>query len=196
MCHANRNSKGACDAWTRRHLSVREHLGIRPTLGVRVYIDPLATVIGDVTLGDDVSVWPGAVIRGDLHRIRIGHHTNVQDNAVLHITSRSDTHPDGWPLTVGDNVTIGHHATLHGCTVGNRVLIGIGAIVLDGAVIPDDVMVGAGTLVPPGKQLESGHLYLGAPARKTRPLAETDILHLMEVTAHLVSLKDEYLSEK
>ena len=115
--------------------SIRSHRGISPRLGQRVYVDPAATVIGDVNLGDDASVWPGAVIRGDMHSIKIGARSNVQDNAVLHITHASDFNPDGWPLTIGDDVVIGHRAVLHGCNVGNRILIGNGAIVNDGAII-------------------------------------------------------------
>ena len=109
--------------------SIRSHRGISPKLGQRVYVDPAATVIGDVHLGDDASVWPGAVIRGDMHSIRIGDRSNVQDNAVLHITHASDFNPNGWPLNIGDDVVIGHRAVLHGCTVGNKILIGNGAII-------------------------------------------------------------------
>ena len=112
---------------------VRTYKGITPKLGDRVFIDESAVVIGDVNLADDVSVWPCAVIRGDMHRITVGARTSVQDNAVLHITHASDFNPGGWPLDIGEDVTIGHNACLHGCQVGNRVLIGIGATVLDGA---------------------------------------------------------------
>ena len=116
--------------------SVRPYNGITPQLGKDVYVDASAVVIGDVILGDDVSVWPCAVIRGDMHSIRISHRSNVQDNAVLHITHASENFsPDGFPLNIGEDVTIGHAAVLHGCTIGNRVLIGIGAIVNDGAII-------------------------------------------------------------
>ena len=115
-------------------------------------------------MGDDCSVWPAAVIRGDMHRIRIGQRCSVQDGAVLHITHASDYNPDGWPLTIGDDVTIGHQAVLHGCTVGNRVLIGVGAIVMDGAVVPDETIIGAGCMVPPGKNWRAVMCTLATPS--------------------------------
>ena len=174
--------------------SCRPYRGILPQLGERVYIDPAATVIGDVVLGDDASVWPGAVIRGDMHSIRIGARTSIQDGSVLHITHRSNYNPGGWPLSIGDDVTVGHKACLHGCTVGNRVLVGIGVVVLDGAVIADDVMLGAGTLVPPGKSLSSGYLYVGSPARQARPLKDSEMNFLRYSAQNYVKLKDDYLN--
>ena len=167
-----------------------------PKLGQRVYIDPASTVIGDVTLGDDVSVWPGAVIRGDMHWIKVGHRSNVQDNAVLHITHASDYNPDGFPLTVGDDVVIGHRAILHGCTVGDRILVGNGAIVNDGAVVHDEVIIGAGCIVPPGKVLESGYVYVGNPAKPLRPVTDEEIAFFRYSPANYVKLKDEYLEER
>lgn len=154
--------------------NVRSHEGRTPQLGKNVYIDPMACVIGDVHLGDDSSVWPHTVIRGDMHRIRIGARCSIQDGSVLHITHAGPFDPEGFPLTLGDEVTVGHRAVLHGCTIGNRVLIGIGAIVMDGAVIEDDVMLAAGSLVPPGKTLASGYLYVGSPARPARELTEKE----------------------
>lgn len=154
--------------------NLRPHDGARPALGQRVYIDPQATVIGDVQLGDDCSVWPHTVIRGDMHRIRIGARCSIQDGSVLHITHAGPYDPDGYPLTLGDDVTVGHRAVLHGCTIGSRVLIGIGAIVMDGAVIEDEVMLAAGSLVPPGKRLVSGYLYVGSPAKQSRPLTDKE----------------------
>ena len=173
---------------------VRAFKGITPQLGAGVFVDESAVVIGDVVLGDDVSVWPCAVIRGDMHRIRIGSRTSVQDNAVLHITHASDFNTEGWPLIIGDDVTIGHGACLHGCTVGNRVLVGIGATVLDGAVVPDEVVIGAGTLVPPGKVLESGYLYIGSPCKKARPLKDSEKAFFSYSAKNYVSLKNEYLN--
>lgn len=154
--------------------NVRSYENIAPRLGERVYIDPMAVVIGDVQLGDDCSVWPHTVIRGDMHRIRIGARCSIQDGSVLHITHAGPYDPEGFPLMIGDEVTVGHRVVLHGCTIGNRVLIGIGAIVMDGAVIEDDVMLGAGSLVPPGKKLASGFLYMGSPAKQARPLTEKE----------------------
>lgn len=176
--------------------NIRSHKGIEPTFGSRVYVDPAATVIGDVVLGDDVSVWPGAVIRGDMHRIRVGHRSNVQDNAVLHITHASDFNPGGFPLTIGDDVIIGHGAILHGCTIEGRALIGNGAIVNDGAIVEQDVIIGSGCLVPPGKTLESGYLYVGAPAKKARPLSDKEKAFFSYSPANYVKLKDQYLAEQ
>lgn len=175
---------------------LRSYKGITPKLGQRVYIDPAATVIGDVTLGDDVSVWPGAVIRGDMHWIKVGDRSNVQDNAVLHITHASEYNPDGFPLTVGDDVVIGHRAILHGCTLGDRILVGNGAIVNDGAVVHDEVIVGAGCMVPPGKVLASGFVYVGNPAKPLRPVSEKEKAFFRYLPANYVKLKDEYLAEQ
>lgn len=175
------------------NLSLRPYRGVSPQLGQRVYVDPAAVVIGDVALGDDCSVWPCAVIRGDMHRIRVGARTSVQDNAVLHITHASDFNPEGWPLTIGDDVTIGHGACLHGCTLGSRILVGIGATLLDGVVVEDEVVIGAGTLVPPGKYLESGFLYMGSPCKQTRPLKESERRFFLYSAQNYVKLKNEYL---
>ncbi|MEW5249425.1 gamma carbonic anhydrase family protein [Microbulbifer sp. 2201CG32-9] len=166
-----------------------------PRLGNGVYVDPQSAVIGDVVLGDDCSVWPMAVVRGDMHRIRIGARTSVQDGAVLHITHAGPFNEDGWPLIIGEDVTIGHNACLHGCTVGNRVLIGIGATVLDGAVIEDEVVLAAGALVPPGKRLASGYLYVGAPCKQARPLKEAERQFFSYSAANYAKLKDQYLTE-
>lgn len=175
---------------------LRPHKGIAPQLGCGVYIDPNATVIGDVTLGDDTNVWPGAVIRGDMHRIRIGARSSIQDNAVLHITHAGPFNADGHPLIIGDDVIIGHQATLHGCTLGNRILVGIGAIILDGAIIEDDVVIAAGTLVPPGKRLASGYLYKGSPCQQARPLSDKERAFFTYSAANYVRLKDTYLQEQ
>ena len=173
--------------------NVRSYQGQDPRIADSVWIDETAVVIGDVSLGKDSSVWPCAVIRGDMHRIRVGARTSVQDNAVLHITHASQFNPDGFPLTIGDEVTIGHGACLHGCTVGNRILIGIGATVLDGAVVEDEVVVAAGALVPPGKKLESGFLYVGAPCKQARPLTEKEKAFFSYSAQNYVNLKNEYL---
>lgn len=176
-------------------MSIHNFRGKTPHVGERVFIDSQAFVLGDVTLGEDASVWPGAVIRGDMHRIRIGARTSVQDGAVLHITHASDYNPDGWPLTIGDDVTIGHQACLHGCTIGNEVLVGIGTTVLDGAVVEDRVVIGAGSLVPPGRRLESGYLYVGSPARQKRELTDSEKSYFKYSAANYAKLKDEYLAE-
>ena len=155
--------------------NIRPFNGKTPKLGERVYVDPAATLIGDIETGDDVSFWPGAVARGDMHWIRIGHRSNVQDNAVLHITHASEQfNPDGFPLLIGDDVIIGHSAVLHGCTVHDRVLIGIGAIINDGAIIESETVVGAGCVVPPGKRREGGKVDVGHPAQPMRDLCDSD----------------------
>lgn len=174
--------------------SLRSFRNHSPKLGNGAYVDPAAVVIGDVTLGDDCSVWPGAVVRGDMHHIRVGARTSIQDNAVLHITHASDFNPGGWPLLIGDDVTIGHGACLHGCTLGSRILVGIGATVLDGAVVEDEVIIGAGTLVPPGRRLESGFLYVGSPCKQARPLKDSERRFFSYSAQNYVKLKNDYLN--
>lgn len=169
---------------------------IMPKLGEGAYIDSAATVIGDVVLGKDVSVWPAAVIRGDMHYIHIGDRSNVQDGAVLHVTHASEKYnPAGFPLNIGEDVTIGHSAVLHGCTLGNRVLVGVGAIVNDGVVVEDEVMIGAGCVVPPGKNLESGYVYVGNPAKQLRPISESERNFLSYSPQNYIKLKNQYLNE-
>jgi gamma-carbonic anhydrase len=135
-----------------------------PTLGQRVYIAQTAVVLGDVTLGDHASVWYHAVLRGDINRIVIGHHTNVQDNAVVHLA-------DDFPCLVGSYVTIGHSAIVHACTIGDECLIGMGSTILDGAVIGDQCIIGANALVTQGTQIPAGSLVIGSPARVARALS-------------------------
>ncbi|GLS24419.1 gamma carbonic anhydrase family protein [Marinibactrum halimedae] len=180
---------------TKTPSSLRTYQGHTPKLGERVFVDDAAVVIGDVEIGDDTSIWPCAVVRGDMHRIRIGSRTSIQDNSTLHITHAGPFNEDGWPLTIGNDVTVGHGATLHGCTIGDRVLVGIGATILDGAIIEDEVVIGAGTLVPPGKTLESGYVYMGSPAKAVRPLKESEVKFFIYSANNYVKLKDEYLGE-
>lgn len=175
---------------------LRTFKGKHPQLGDKVYVDPTAVVIGDVTLGDDVSVWPTVVIRGDVESIRIGAGSNVQDGSVLHVSHAGDYSPSGHRLLIGKGVTIGHRAVVHGCTVGNYCLIGIGAIIMDGAVLEDYVMLAAGALVSPGKTLESGYLYVGAPAKPVRALNDTEKAFLEYSYQHYIRLKDRYLAEE
>ncbi|EED32058.1 anhydrase, family 3 protein [gamma proteobacterium NOR5-3] len=175
--------------------SLRSFKGHTPQLGKRVLIDPSAVVCGDVVLGDDVSVWPATVIRGDMHSIRIGARTSVQDGSVLHITHASDFNPAGWPLTIGEEVTIGHNATLHGCTLGNRILVGMGAVVMDGAVVEDNVVIAAGALITPKKRLESGYLYAGTPAKQVRRLTDKEMAFFSYSAGNYVRLKDEHIDE-
>lgn len=162
-------------------------------MGQSVYIDETAVVIGNVTLGDHVSIWPMTVVRGDVQRIEIGEGSNIQDTCVLHVTHAGEFSPDGYPLLIGRHVTVGHRAVLHACTIGDHCLIGIGAIVMDGAVVEDEVMLGAGSLVPPGKRLESGFLYVGSPAKQARPLKEREKAFLRYSPKQYRQLKDDYL---
>lgn len=174
-------------------MSIETYKGIAPTLGARVYVHPAAVVIGKVTIGDDSSVWPTAVVRGDVHSIQIGARTSVQDGSVLHVTHDGPYAPGGRALIVGSDVTIGHRVTLHACTIGNACLIGMGAILLDNVVTEDFVMIGAGALVPPGKELKTGGLYVGSPVKRVRDLTEKEIAFLTYSAAHYVKIKDEYL---
>ncbi|MCV6613215.1 MAG: gamma carbonic anhydrase family protein [Amphritea sp.] len=177
-------------------MTVRTYQGTTPKLGNAVFIDPTAVVLGDVELGDDVSVWPLTVIRGDMHRIRIGNRTSIQDGSVLHITHAGPFNPDGFPLIIGDDVTVGHQAMLHGCTIGSRVLVGMGAMVMDGAIVEDDVIIGAGSLVPPGKTLKSGHLYVGRPVKEVRELTEKEMSFFTYTAGNYVKLKDTHIAER
>lgn len=171
-------------------MAIRTYQGMTPQLGERVFVDESAVVIGDVQLGADSSVWPLTVIRGDMHRIRIGARTSVQDGSVLHITHAGPFNPDGYPLIIGDEVTIGHQVTLHGCTLGNRILVGMGSIVMDGAVVEDEVIIGAGALVPPGKVLKSGYLYVGSPVKQARALTDKERAYFSYSASNYAALKD------
>jgi carbonic anhydrase/acetyltransferase-like protein (isoleucine patch superfamily) len=175
--------------------SIRSFQGKTPKLHDSVFVDPCAVVIGDVEIGADSSVWPMVTIRGDMHRIRIGERTSIQDNSVLHITHAGPFNADGWPLTIGDDVTVGHSVTLHGCTLGDRILVGVGSTVMDGAVIEDEVVIGAGTLVPPGKHLESGFLYVGSPCKKARPLSDKEKAFFAYSANNYSKLKDQHKAE-
>ncbi|MFV0278492.1 MAG: gamma carbonic anhydrase family protein [Parahaliea sp.] len=175
--------------------SLRSFRGIKPTLGERVFIDPSAVVLGEVSLGDDVSVWPQAVVRGDMHRIQVGARTSIQDGSVLHITHAGPYNPEGWPLEIGEDVTIGHQAILHGCRIGSRVLVGMGAIIMDGAVVEDEVVIAAGALVSPRKHLRSGYLYTGRPAREGRKLSATELDYFRYSANNYVQLKEQHLAE-
>lgn len=173
-------------------MTIRAYLNHVPQLGERVYVDEAAVVIGKVNLADEVSIWCGAVVRGDVNTIQIGKRSNVQDGSVLHVTGGSANHPAGSPLIIGEDVTIGHHVTLHGCIIGNRVLVGMGAIVLDDAVIEDEVMIGAGSLVPPRKRLQSGLMYMGSPAKAVRELTEAEKAFLRQSAQNYVATAAAY----
>ena len=172
--------------------NIRPYLDHHPKIDATCYIDEMSVVIGDVTLTENVSVWPFAVIRGDVNHIHIGKNSNVQDHSMLHVSHKKADKPEGSPLIIGEDVTIGHHVKLHGCTIGNRVLVGIGTIILDDVIVEDDVMIGAGSLVPPNKVLESGHLYVGSPVKKVRPLTEKEIAFLPYSAQNYVKVSGNY----
>ena len=176
-------------------MTVRPHNGITPTIAAGAYVDPSAVVIGRVTIGEDASIWPMAVVRGDVHEVHIGARTSIQDGSVLHVTHDSHYAPGGQALIVGADVTVGHRVVLHACTIGNSCLIGMGSVVLDDVTIEDFVILGAGSLVSPGKTLQSRGLYVGSPARRTRDLKDEEIAFLAYSAQHYVTLKDVYLSD-
>ena len=174
-------------------MSIRPYKDLEPRISESAYIDEDSTVIGDVHIGDESSVWPGAVIRGDVNRIRIGARSNVQDGTVVHVTHPFSEQPEGFDVFIGDDVTIGHNVTVHGCRIEERCLIGIGSTILDGAVIKPEVLLGAGSLVAEGKELESGYLYLGAPAKRIRMLTDAELKWFKYSADHYVKLSRDYL---
>ena len=175
-------------------MSIRSYTGIKPVIGQRVYIDESAVVIGKVTLADDASIWPMAVARGDVNSISVGPRSNVQDLTMLHVTHDGPYSPGGVSLRIGADVTVGHKCILHACDIGDRCLIGMGSIVMDAAVVESDVLLGAGSLVSPGKRLESGFLYRGSPAQKVRALTDAEREMLLYSAQHYVRMKDRYLA--
>ncbi len=172
--------------------NIRPYQGIMPTIADDAYIDEAAVVIGKVEIGSESSVWPMAVIRGDVHNIKIGQKTSIQDGSVLHVTHDGPFSPGGRPLIIGDEVTVGHNVTLHACTIHDRVLVGMGVVVLDGAVVNSDVIIGAGTTVTPNSELESGYLYIGSPAKKLRKLTDKELEFLRYSAANYVKLYQSY----
>ncbi len=168
---------------------IRSFRGTTPTVPASCFIEDTAVIIGDVVLGDDCSVWFHAVIRGDVHSIRIGRRTNVQDLCMLHVTH--ETHP----LTIGNEVTIGHNVILHGCTIENRVLVGMGAIVMDGAVIGEDSVIGAGTLVVEGTVVPPKSVVLGSPGRVKRPVTTAEVAWIKQSADNYVHYARQYLSD-
>ncbi len=175
-------------------MNIRSYQGISPSIADHVYIDDSAVVIGDVSIGEHSSVWPMTVVRGDVNSVAIGARTNIQDGSVLHVTHQHETIPDGYALTIGNDVTVGHKVILHGCTIKDQCLIGMGACVMDGVLVESKVLLGAGSLVPMGKVLEGGFLWLGNPVRKVRPLTKAEFDWLDYSAAHYVDLKNRYLS--
>ncbi len=172
---------------------IRTFEGITPVIAASTYIDEMAVVIGNVSIGEDSSVWPAAVIRGDVNTITIGSRTSIQDGSVLHVNHDDEDNPGGDPLQVGSNVTVGHKVMLHGCTIHDRCLIGMSSTILDKAVIESNTMLGAGSLVAPGKVLESGYLYVGTPARQIRKLTAAELAYLDISAEHYVRIKARHI---
>lgn len=173
-------------------MTIRNFEGHQPCIALSVLVDDTALVVGDVEIGEDSSIWPMCVLRGDIRRIRIGRRTNIQDGTVIHVTHDSRFCPGGKPTLLGDDITVGHRVVLHACTVEGPSLIGMSAVVMDGAVVRPRVIVGAGSVVSPGKVLESDHLYVGSPAKPVRPLTERELEFLEYSAQHYVRLKDRH----
>ncbi len=173
-------------------MNIKAFNNILPQLGNNVFIDDSAVVIGQVVLGDESSVWPNSVIRGDINTIKIGRYTNIQDNSVLHVNHASKYAPNGSALKVGNYVTVGHRVILHGCQIDDYCLIGMGAIVMDDAHLPQNTYLAAGSIVPSGKMLEGGYLWMGTPAKRIRPLTESELEFIRYSAEHYAKLKDQY----
>ncbi len=175
-------------------MSIRSFEHHAPQLGEKVFVDPTALVVGQVSIGDDSSIWPMATVRGDVHRISIGARTSVQDGCVLHVTHAGPYDPEGHDLFIGDDVTVGHKAMIHGCVIEDKCLIGMGSVVMDSAIIHSNVILGANSLVPPGRELEGGFLWVGSPARKIRPLTDEEKNFFEYSASNYVKLKDRHLA--
>lgn len=173
-------------------MTVRVFENRQPTIAESAYIDATALVIGDVTIGDDVSLWPMVVARGDIHSIQIGARSNIQDGSILHVTHDGPFAPQGYGLSIGSAVTVGHKVILHGCTIGDHCLIGMGATIMDGAYLEPQTMVAAGSLVAPGKHLQGGYLWVGSPARQVRPLRAEELAYLNYSADFYVELKNRH----
>ena len=173
---------------------IRKFKDFTPSIGKRVFVDTQATVIGDVCLGDDVSIWPQSVIRGDINPITIGKRTNIQDGSIVHVTHKSQ-YSDGHECHIGSDVTIGHGCIIHACTIEDMALIGMGSVILDGTTISNKVIIGAKSLVPSGKLLESGYLYMGSPCKKIRPLKDGELEFLKYSATHYVNTKNDFLNQ-
>jgi carbonic anhydrase/acetyltransferase-like protein (isoleucine patch superfamily) len=174
---------------------IRAFEELEPQIAASAWVDASAVVIGDVHIGEECSIWPTAVIRGDVNFIRIDHHSNIQDGSVLHVSHANERNPGGSPLVIGHHVTVGHKVILHGCDIGHDCLIGMGSVIMDDVVVENEVMIGANTLVPPGKRLESGNLYLGNPCRLARKLRPDEIEYLRYSAEHYVRLKNRHINK-
>lgn len=173
-------------------MTIRDFENKKPNIPSSTFVDDTALILGDVQIGENCSIWPMTVIRGDVNSIQIGNNTNIQDNSVLHVTHDGTHNPGGFNLNIGNNVTVGHRVILHGCQVGDSCLIGMGATVMDGAVIEANTLIGAGSLVTPNKHLESGYLWMGSPARKVRKLTIEEVESIEYSAQHYVKLKNRH----
>ena len=173
-------------------MNIIPHHNINPQIHASAYIHPSAQIIGETILGADISVWCNAVIRADVNRIHIGAGTNIQDLCMLHVSHKTAGDAFGAPLIIGERVTIGHRVILHGCRIGDECLVGMGSIVMDKAVLEPRVLLGAGSLVPEGKTLLSGYLYLGRPAKQLRLLTAQELAYFDYSAQHYIALANSY----
>ena len=173
-------------------MTIRHFENKQPDIDTTTFVDDTALVLGDVQIGKNSSVWPLTVIRGDVNAIQIGNNTNIQDNSVLHVTHDGPYNPGGFALKIGNNVTVGHRVILHGCQIGDSCLIGMGATIMDGAVIEANTLIGAGSLVTPYKHLKSGYLWMGSPVRRVRKLTDEEIESIEYSAQHYVQLKNRH----
>ena len=172
--------------------NIRKYQGVTPQVDPSAYVDDSAVVIGRVSIGKNTSIWCNAVARGDVSNIIIGNNSNIQDLTMLHVTHYNTGKWDDFPLTIGDNVTVGHNCCLHACTIKNNVLVGMGTTILDNATVESNVLIGAGSLVSPNKVLESGYLYFGNPLKQVRPLTEAEIAHIQYSADYYVRVMNEH----
>jgi carbonic anhydrase/acetyltransferase-like protein (isoleucine patch superfamily) len=172
--------------------NIRRFESHTPNIAEDAWIDELAVVIGDVSIASHSSIWPMCVVRGDVHHIEIGQRSNIQDGSILHVSHDSQYLPGGRPLIIGDGVTVGHQVMLHGCEIADGCLVGMSSTILDGAVLEAETMIGAGSLVPQGKRLEGGYLWLGRPVRRIRRLSEEEVEIMAYTADHYVRLVQRY----
>ncbi len=176
-------------------MTIRHFKNISPTVAHNAYVDDAAVVIGNVVIGEDSSIWPMCSVRGDVNSIHIGNRTNIQDGSILHGTHDHESISGGWPVTIGDDVTVGHQCVIHGCAIESRCLIGMDTSILDGAIIRAGAFIGAGSLITEGKEIHGGYLWMGRPAKKVRELTEKERMWFIYSAQHYVSLKNHYLGK-
>ena len=173
-------------------MSIRKFENHSPLIHSTSYVDDTALVLGDVQIGENCSIWPMTVIRGDVNSVQIGNSTNIQDNSVLHVTHDGPYNPGGFNSKIGNNVTVGHRVILHGCEIGDSCLIGMGTTIMDGVIIEPQSLIGAGSLVTPNKRLESGYLWMGSPIRKVRKLTDEELQSIEYSALSYVKLKNRH----